>query len=486
MNRNRSISFLKKYNKFTNSEKSDFLKLANSGLFFRKRDYSGILKTLASDSETILKTKKIKDQTKWNRCSELNKIADKFLLIKSLERNKLNESVLLSEEFLNRGLNSLFNLKFKDLIAEYSEKQILDFDYNMLYSILNNNIDYIKTEKALKKYGKNVDEISRRRMKLLLLELLQEMLNVRILRYNGSIIPETFTEVFFKSMNMSQILSFMNNDSDKKEKIINNLIELTYLLFLCMNGINEKQNLEYFDKAKNIFFNNLKSISKEYRFRFYYFLIVYSLKLINSGDENGNREYLYLINKKLKEGLLRDFNNEYFFINNVRDIVIIALSLKKFSWVKNFIENYSKYIPVALRKDNINLFNARLNFEMKNYSVCIEFLNKINTRQTVFYVDVIIIRLKTLFELKEYENCYIELRKLNEFLKKKRRIPDLFMTYAKGFCKAFNMLILLTENPDKKNFDKTEYKFVQFVSSGKNLIGKKWLIQKFENIARPR
>ncbi|HMS64826.1 MAG TPA: hypothetical protein PKD83_06170 [Ignavibacteria bacterium] len=476
MNRDRSLSFLKKYNSFTKSEKTEFLKFANSGLFSRKRDYTEILTLLISDSESVSNNKKIKSQTKWNRCSELAKIADKFLLLKSLDRNKLNESVLLLDELRNRNLNSSFNLKFKDLIIEYHDKPITDFDFNLFFFISNKNIDHLKTASALKKYDANLNVINNRRTKLYLLELLMEMTELWRLRHFGKIIPETYAEILYKNLDMKQILYSLNSESDKKKSIENNLIEFTYLLLLCMNGINENEN---YNKVKKIFFNNLNSVSKEYRFRFYYLLINYSFKRLNSGEKNGMQEFFYLVKQKLKEGLTKDFNNDYYFFNITRDIVIAALSLKKFSWVKNFMENYSKFIPEPIREDNINLFNARLNFETQKYSESIDFLNKIKTRKPVFYIDVMTIRLKALFELKEYEKCFIELKKLREFHRKNRKIPNEFIRNSIAFCKAFNWLMKLNENPNKKILDNLEFKLIQLISNEKPL-SIKWLKMKTE------
>ncbi|HMS35257.1 MAG TPA: hypothetical protein PKC91_14330 [Ignavibacteria bacterium] len=479
MSRNHTFNFLKKYSSFTENEKVEFTKFANSGLFSRKRDYTEMLISIKPDSAAALKGKSISNQTKWNRYSELNKIADKFLLLKNVERNKLQESVLLLDEYRRRNLNSSFNQKYKNLINEYYEKPIVSYDLDLIYTTTNKNIDYVKTESGLKKYHYRVNEIRDNRKKMFLLETLLEMIDICILRGNGTEIPENLIEIIYKKQDLKQLISFINNDSGKPDKA-NQLIEFTYLLLQCFNGIDEKKNYE---KAKKIFFRDMKSISQEYRFKFYYLLITYSLRVINSGEEKGHREFFYLINKKLKEGLVSDFNNNYYFANIVHDIIVNAIQLKKFNWVYKFIKDYSKYFSPSLKEDNINSFYAKINFEMKNFGLCIEFLNKINTRKPVFYIHVMFIRLKALFELQDYENCYIELRKLKEFLRKQRKIRRELITYTSDFCKALYWLLKMIDNQGSKNMDKIEFNFVQLISN-RNFNGKKWIMLKKNTIVR--
>lgn len=164
-------------------------------------------------------------------------------------------------------------------------------------------------------------------------------------------------------------------------------------------------------------------------------------------------------------------------LNQFRNYIIIGINLRKYSWVRNLIKNYGPILPSSVRDNDILIGTSLLMFAKKEYAACIELLLQIKKINPYHFVDVSVLKLKTLYELKKIVECHNELKKFKEYLEKDRIADDHLIIYSKEFLKAYSLLLKLNQNPTANHLNNLE-----FFLSKKNLIAKKWISEKTEEL----
>jgi len=185
----------------------------------------------------------------------------------------------------------------------------------------------------------------------------------------------------------------------------------------------------------------------------------------------------YIINEKLKEGFTEDLINKDISLSNFRNYILIAINLKKYKWVNDFINKYGSLLKPDIRDDFMNLGKAILMFEKKDFKNSQKLLMQVKKKNPFNFVDVLVLMLKVFFELNNLDDYHDELRKFNEYLRKDRNVKDLLIVNAKNFCKGYTMLLKVKQNPTKKYIIE-----LQFFLSKNLLIGKKWIEKKLNEI----
>ena len=136
--RKKNIKFLTLYNSFTETEKKEFRKFIKKNPFGNNRNYIKILSAIKTNENGIAEFSiSQSDRSRWNRISELSLLADKFLIMKSIESDKFLKSVLLLKEYNNRNLFSTFEQNYNSLHKLIAKEPIVNFDYNS-FNVINN------------------------------------------------------------------------------------------------------------------------------------------------------------------------------------------------------------------------------------------------------------------------------------------------------------------------------------------------------------
>ena len=472
--RKKNIKFLTLYNSFTANEKIDFDKFIGNGLNGNKRNYNKILSSLKTDEKGIIDfSQTINSRTRWNRLSELSILADKFLTLKSLEYNNFENRYLLLKEYDKRNLTSAFEQKYKQFKNELSKEPVVNYDYNMVNQLDKIYLNHLKSDSDSKKYPLKISESGYNRLGIFLIEILENLIEVWTIKNSSVLIPKTSNEDIYSILSMEKILFLFSGFS----KSPNKLYPVIKFLYHIYKSLNDLTNLEFYKEAKKIFFRDLKEISKEKREQYFIYMLNYNIELKNLAISGAAEELFFLIDKKLKEGLSADFKIKNFPLNHFRDIIIISLSLKKYKWTENFIKNYGPLLPPDIRFDTVSIGEAMLLFEKNDFLMCKDLLMKIKRKTPFSFVDVFVLKLKVLYELKNFDHCHSELKKFNTYLRKERITKNLLINYSIEFCKAYSLLLKLNDGLVKNNLIN-----LQYILSKKILIAKKWITLKMEEL----
>ncbi len=474
--RKTNIKFLNLYNSFTPNEKTEFNKFIINDRNGNKRNYSKILSSLKTDNNGIIDFSQTQNKrTRWNRLSELSILADKFLALKSLELNNFENGYFLLKEYDKRDLTLPFEHKYKQLTDELSNKPIVNYDYHIVSNLDKIYLNHLKSNSDSKKYVLKIAVSGYNRLGIFLIELLENLIEIWAIKNAGVLNSNTVDEEIFSVLNMEKIFLLFSGSS----KSPNKLYPTIKFLYHIYKSLYDLTNREHYIKAKRIFFKDLRNISKEKREHFYVYMLNYNIELKNLSIPDATDELFFLINKKLKEGLVEDFKIENFPLSQFRDIVLIALNLKKYKWANNFIAKYGPLLPTDVREDTVLLSESMMLFDSNDFLRCKDLLTKIKRKNPFSFVDVSILKLKVLYELKNFDDGHNELKKFNNYLRKDRITKTHLINYSKEFCKAYSLLLKLNNEPVNSNVIN-----LQYLLSKKMLIGKKWITLKMEEIKR--
>jgi len=426
--RKKKIKFLTLYNSFSTIEKNEFQKYLKSNFSISHRNYNRILSSLKINKRGKIEIDGIdSSNARWNRFSELNLLAEDFLLHRSFESDSISKTGWLLKELDRKNLLTSFRPKYIKLKNEISNKPVVNYDYNIISQLDIINLNQLKKTVKPGKLDKIFIDTYNFRLGTFLFELLELMLETKTRRSTKLLVSEFVAEEIFSGLNFEKILPYLSDKSNTSNRLYQ-LIKFLYLLYLSITDFKDK--ISYL-KAKKIFFRDLKSISPEKRTNYYIFLINYNIQLINNSVPEAYKELFFLMNKKLKEGLTDDLKERKLPLNQFRNHIIIGINLRKFSWVSNLIKNYGPILPAAVRENDILMGKSLLMFAKKEYSECKELLGQIRKINPYYFIDVSVLKLKTLYELKNIVECHDELKKFKEYLRKDRIVDDHIIIYSK-------------------------------------------------------
>lgn len=472
--RKKNIKFLSIYNTFSEKEKKEFRKFIRQVISGNNRNYLKVLSSLNTNEDGIAELSITSSKrTRWNRLSELSVIAEKFLIFKSLNENSPENSYKLLMEYNKRNLPLLFRQEYKKYHKNISNKPAVNYNYNLTLQIDKLNIEQLSSESDSKNSELIFSKSENFRTGVYLIELLENLIDKWTQQSNGILISDKMNEEVFASLDFEKILEHFQKNLKAGDKIYH-ILKFLYLIYKGLDNPNDSSN---YLKARQIFFRDLKSVSKEKREDYYIFMKCLLVNNINMAVSGSLEEMFFLINKKLKEGLIEDIENKNLTINNFRDYVFIAVNLGKYRWTNSFINKYGSLLPEEIREDYILISQAFISHKTKNYSKCLEQLSKIKRKDHFFYIDVSVLKMKTLYDSGSYNECHDELKKINEYLRKDRVISKFLRTYAKEFCNCFSKLLKLRQYPVNNNLINLEFRL-----SKNNMIGKKWIISKISEI----
>ena len=466
-----NLNFITLYNSFTEKERIEFrIFLQNekeSG-----RNYVQILDSInfnATGATGIFSSKS--RITKWNRLSELQHLAEKFLTIRSYKEKSLINRYFLMKEYKDRKLYPLFEKTYKTHKKNILSKPVINYDANIINAIDILYTDYLLKNSDTKQFGGKLTEIAEYKLGVKFVNLLEYMIELWTRKINKPVTLSTFEEDIFKLFEIDKILLNLSNSFYTQNKMYP-LINFLHHLSLCTKDLSDNLN---FRKAKRIFFKELRFISPEKREKYYTFMILYGIEKYNRGFFEISEDLFFIIDQKLKEGFTSDLENKDLTLNNFRNYILIALNMNKLTWVNDFIKKYGPYLHHEIR--DLELFGkAILMFKANDFKSCKDLLLKIKKNNPYTFIDISVLKLKVLYELKLYDTCHDELKKTNEYLRKKRSVNDLLIIYSKLFCKAYALLLRIIQNPSEKNINE-----IQFLLSNELMIGKKWINEKLNS-----
>ncbi|MBS1552795.1 MAG: hypothetical protein JST15_12090 [Bacteroidetes bacterium] len=473
-------------NLFSEKEIKEFRKFISSGFISGGRNYVIVLNLLLKYGKTdqdsltpallyskLYPGKKFSIQTLNNRFSELFKLAEEYLIIKTLRENKTEKYRLLLLAYHGTKSEKLFRSclnRFKNNINSMRES-----DSKYLYLTFSDRLDIsfsrdsIISEETYRKYFEN----SRNFTALLLKSLFD---------FGFEFIQQEQANRDFGFNIVSEILERLEMDDSlirklyKSDFTIFKIVAMEYYFYdMFKNPVNEKN----FFEAKKIFEELKISLDVEYIREVYKKFTNYCILRQNQGVKTFNKELFRIYNEILKLNLFLDHKN-VFPQTTFRNYVMIGIMLKKKTWTEKFIRKYSGMLPENIRSDEVSLSYSKLSFSNKNYEKSLHYLSGFRGINYLHYSDSSVIKLCTYYETNKFEEAFFEIDKFRHYIRNHNEIPKIHKEYALNFLKIYKLLINIKTGVDGKDLFQIE----NIMKKLKLKSRESWLLEKIRELRK--
>lgn len=447
---------------FSNEDIKEFKKLIASNFFSKGRNYKSLLNLILKIKKKDLKEyssdqfysdlfpdKKFSLQTLDNRMSELFKLGEEYLIIKTLKENKAERNRILLLAYNNKKSTSFFEKQYtrsKKVLDSEPESDIKYFNLSFIDrlnisfsnermfsdSIYNNYFDHSQYITAL--FLRNLFDFG--------YEFIQQEQTNRTFGFN--IVNE-----ILKALEINP--SFINK-LYKSERRIFKIVVMEFYFYKMFKTPDEADN--YFE-ARKIFVELSDDLDENFKISLYKKLTNYCILRQNQGIKKFQKELFDLYNEQLKVGHYPE-NKKLFPSTTFRNFVLIGIILKKLKWTEEFIQKYSEFLPEENREDEIKLSYSKLFFAGKHYKKSLECLTGFRGLNYMHYCDASILKLCTYYETGKYEEAFSEMDKLKHYLRNHTEVPEIQLEYFLNFLKIYQLLLKIKTGVNKKDLFELE------------------------------
>lgn len=380
-----------------------------------------------------------------------------FLVYQENEHTGIRKKLSLLKVYKEKNLDRSFVKTQKDLENDFHKSHFLNEDYEHdRYVFLREVGDY--NSKVKRTQELNIQRLSDTFDQAFIIEKLKQ-----------ACLALTYQKVF----NKSQEIGFL----DKVLEIVeaNNLFDnhrigIQYHLYqILKNG-----RIENFFTLKKYLAADFPMPIKEIR-ESYISAINFCISQINMGNRDFRRELFQLYKNGIAKNIFLE--NQVLSRWTFKNAITIALNLKEFDWVENFIENYNQYLKEKHRKNFLYFNYAKLHYEKGNHDKALEVIQKYEFSDVLININAKILLTKIFYELSEFNALESLLESMRAYIQRKKELGSQRMAIHKNFIKYTKKLLRV--NPYSKA---QKEKLKTEIEAAKPLTEKAWLLKQLSEL----
>ncbi|HLP53340.1 MAG TPA: hypothetical protein VK154_20775 [Chitinophagales bacterium] len=254
---------------------------------------------------------------------------------------------------------------------------------------------------------------------------------------------------------------------EKKKMLGNPLVNLLYHNYLCLS---EPDNETYFVQLKDLLLNHSQRIDTKELRDIFTLAINYCIKRLNTGGQKYYQEVFEIYVAGLQRAVFEDRGQLSPF--TYKNISAIAIGLKKYKWVAEFLEEYKSKLDPEIREGFYAYCMARYCFATGNYSRVMDLLQEVEIKEQFTDLDARVLLIKTYYELDEFGLLDYSNNNLKQQLKRKK-LQTYHETVYGNFAKYITRLMKL------RPYDKKAKAALKEKISGTGAVAEKeWLLGK--------
>jgi len=389
------------------------------------------------------------------------KLAEEFLIILNHESKKILKQNYLLSELNQRGLDNLFEMRFKEtkqLLAKtgfYENYYYENYFFNLTEFEYKNRV-FLGDDKALEKYYDGTV-----RIKSLTSFYLFEVLIIYTFWVSAG-------SKFNRTSNFDKVEQALLT---LKEKLVGSemIIEL-YLLTLKMLITKDEK---YFFELKTILCHKkFSAIIPQEQKGFLINLSNYCSDKISGGNYEYSKHAIEIYKTLLERNIfLQDGVISHVFFTNV---VVHSIYSNQTEWLDGFMSKHRKFLQPHMEESTINYCLAQLNFHRKKYREVLKHLHKAHTNSIFRQMNIKALQLRTYYEMKDGDALLHVMDAYRHAISNAETIPKEIENAQLAFLKNMKKLIAL-----KNNFEKAEAeKFKKELNANQKFIYLPWLLEK--------
>ena len=394
--------------------------------------------------------------------TDLTKLLEEFLIVNELKENEFRRKHLLARAYRKIGLNKFHHSQLSEILEELSIDERRDsryyFKQYQVYedlfrnSSLKNNNDRLQTIETI---ISNLD-------KLYFIEKLKyvcELINAKNIR------NITYENNFFED-----VIKHIEIDQIHETPVL----KVYYLAFKTLTNLKDE-----------IDFVELKNTLKQYPAHFnkyelneiYIYTRNYCVRQINNKNDNYIQE-LFDLNIFLLENEML-FAGIYLDQWDYRNLMQLGNRLKKFDWVKEFLENYKDRLKPSERENAYFLNKAAFEFEKKNYHKTIALLNQVSFSDTFYQFEGKTLLSKSYYELNEMVPLFALIESFRVLTHRNKKISPKKVGSYSAYIKIVSQLMRL-KHGTKINISKLEDRLKKYPI----INSRGWILEKIAELKK--
>ncbi len=427
---------------------------------FQRTIYGKIFPDLSRPQGELTKNEGSQLNRKMN---SLLRLAEKFLVMESLEEHTTANNELIYPQLIKRRQSLLFNRHVNKVQKTQNSQTIYGIDfYEHQYKLENNIINYHDSMNQ----NPNLTNVAN----------LERYLDIYYLLYKLEI--------------HLGVLSILRASKGKEYDFspmstINDLLALPQyaqhpLIAVYQANINlEKEGtdkayfylLELLDKHENeIEPNRLRS--------FYTNATNYCIGQIRMGNQAYNQHLFNLYKTMHDKNLLID--NGVVPIQILKNIIIMACREKAFEWAEMLVRHYEEFIPLSIRESVCHFNYGAIAFHQKKYELAHDRFIQVNKINLNYDINTRVLLIKCLYEKEKMYNEYTmtAFRSAESFFKNNKELPQQRKKAYKNFIQILINLYRIRHKEGKRTIAWLKEKLEQ----QEVISDKRWLLEKIEGL----
>lgn len=380
-----------------------------------------------------------------NLYADFSSLLKNFLAHEHISSNKLMSDVCITTMLTAKNLNKISEKMIAKSLKENDDGLLSIADrFHYLYPLNVNhthNLGHLR-EHGSPEYLKSDVELIEKLTIFFLTNILQlsfyDVMNHRVFKMEENPILKEVVN----SINIEKILDYF----EKTGHEYTSYIRIHFLFwYYSENEFNEERYL----LLKKEIMQTIRKVKKRDQNQF----IIRMVHILISKLIAHNRKYyedVIEFAELLRELQIYPDEDVSAFMNGpFRDIFIAAISLKRYDWAENFVNEYINYMSRESREDTEHFCRGILAFRRGKYEESLQHFNEVKMIDIVEKLNTRFYYMMNYIELKSYESALSALHSFKQFTSESDIIPEMFLTRVQTSLKFFAEVIKCAEKGEK-------------------------------------
>lgn len=386
----------------------------------------------------------------------LTRIINRYLAIAEMEETTEQQQLLLLRSLRKRGLAKHFTAGYNQADTYYETEAALSPEL-YYYKLQLHTEYYIQSITNRRVQNTDVQQLS---TDLDLFYAVQKLKHVcNLLSYKN----------VFKLQHTDNLIQEALTLISKEHLRQDPLVALLYQNYLCLS---EPDNETYFAELKKLLLTRSQRIDRKELRDIFTLAINYCIKRLNTGGQKYYQEVFEIYEAGLQSRVFEEQGHLSPF--TYKNISAIAIGLKKYKWVAQFLEDYKTKLDPKVREDFYTYCLARYHFAVNDYNRVMSLLQAVEIKEQFTDLDARVLLIKTYYELDEFGLLDYSIDNLKQQLKRKK-LQTYHETVYGNFAKYMARLTRL-RTYDKK----AKTQLLAKLQATPAVAEKEWLLKKLQ------
>ncbi|MBK7445967.1 MAG: hypothetical protein WBQ38_15775 [Ignavibacteria bacterium] len=374
-----------------------------------------------------------------NLIYELNKLAEKYLVLEDKESEKFSEGYKLLRQLKQRALTGQFEKKMKAYKLFVSKSKLrLGTIYN---SYLLDDLEQVYFQRfAPNKSSKFTTENSN---KYLLSFFFSTFFYIN---YNFLITSKIYSNLSPEYKLIEQVVDFFENSEIEKDVI-------SKIYFTALYITVHPENEEKYYELKKLFNENLNILDRRTSYNLGAIIFSYCKAQISKNENKFLKEQFDLIDFILKNKVYTISEKDYFDPNLYVMIIEISLKLNKLNWCEKFIHSFKDRLNPVNKKNHKVLGEIFILRHKKDFNSAFGLLSEFIPRNIQEKIYMKKVELKMHFEKNELDRVLSLIKSNKEFIRFDKNLSEFISNAFNNFLVYLKKLADIKINIDAKSYD---------------------------------